>query len=445
MVNDLKLKVGGENLLFSIWFDEKEKSIKAEASKSKYYYKDGVKYTKTVEEEKEENSNYQELKANLSSSKIELVESPHFFWTRLNYDIAKKIIRNKAKGKDISLAIVKELRELQVIFSDFTFASGEYIEIYYQYGKTEYIYEIIQQRPSLASFGLINYLEISIDKPILNGEILQEILHCKTEYNSYIQNNFNEFSNFVFENFKNNGTSNSFIEILFGKRLSNSQINSKFPRKYREKLPSSSINIELRAKEVQEIINEKPSYLNRYLEIIKGVELPRGFYLNNKENLFMYYGNVLLHKETSLVGFVERSIYLFFYHFSINHQNSYRESKGLPKIGEGWISETDLFYKIKEAFPSLKVKHHGKPKWLGRQHVDVWIPEHKIGIEYQGAQHFQPVEFFGGEENLKENNRRDNLKKEKFKKNNAVLIEVFPNYNFEEVRKTIEKQINKNQ
>ena len=31
-------------------------------------------------------------------------------------------------------------------------------------------------------------------------------------------------------------------------------------------------------------------------------------------------------------------------------EDRYRESRGIPKIGEGWTSETDLFYKICEAF-----------------------------------------------------------------------------------------------
>ena len=31
------------------------------------------------------------------------------------------------------------------------------------------------------------------------------------------------------------------------------------------------------------------------------------------------------------------------------------------------------------------------------KHVDIWIPKHKIGIEYQGVQHDKPIEYFVGD------------------------------------------------
>ena len=77
-----------------------------------------------------------------------------------------------------------------------------------------------------------------------------------------------------------------------------------------------------------------------------------------------------------------------------NITNEIRVERNLPKIGEGWISETRLYYEIKKAFPKLEVKHHGKPNWLGRQHFDIYFPDLNIAIEYQGIQHQKPVEYF---------------------------------------------------
>lgn len=34
-------------------------------------------------------------------------------------------------------------------------------------------------------------------------------------------------------------------------------------------------------------------------------------------------------------------------------------------------------------------------KWLGRQSLDFYLPEHHIAVECQGAQHFKPVDFAG--------------------------------------------------
>ncbi len=119
-------------------------------------------------------------------------------------------------------------------------------------------------------------------------------------------------------------------------------------------------------------------------------------------------------------------------------ENDYRLSIGAKKVGESWISETELFYKLKEAFKNHQVVLHGRPKWLGRQHFDVWFPEINVAIEYQGVQHDKPVDFFGGKEAYTRNVKRDSLKKDKCLENHCVLIEVRPGYNLEEIIKRIE-------
>ncbi len=111
-------------------------------------------------------------------------------------------------------------------------------------------------------------------------------------------------------------------------------------------------------------------------------------------------------------------------------ENDLRVIRELPKIGEGWISETELYYLIKEKFNNHRVLQHGKPKWLGRQHLDIFIPDLNIGIEYQGKQHTSPVDFFGGEGSFEENKKRDFRKKKLCLENGCVLYEVFPEDDF---------------
>lgn len=120
-----------------------------------------------------------------------------------------------------------------------------------------------------------------------------------------------------------------------------------------------------------------------------------------------------------------------------------RVSKGLPKIGEGWISETTLYYELKNHFVDLDVQHHGQPNWLGLQHIDIWFPKFRIGVEFQGIQHDKPIDFFGGVEGFKNAIERDIKKKRLFKENDSVLIEVRPNYNLKDVIKQIELHINR--
>ena len=118
-------------------------------------------------------------------------------------------------------------------------------------------------------------------------------------------------------------------------------------------------------------------------------------------------------------------------------ENYLREEQGVPLIGEGWVSETSLYYSIKDEFSDTEVIHHGKPKWLGRQHLDIFIPKFNVGVEYQGSQHQKPIEFFGGESAFKKTVERDKKKKMLCLKNNCKLIYVFPNYDFEDVKKEI--------
>jgi len=124
-------------------------------------------------------------------------------------------------------------------------------------------------------------------------------------------------------------------------------------------------------------------------------------------------------------------------------ENTYREESGIPKIGEGWVSETELFYKLINAFPQHEIIHHGRPKWLGRQHLDIYFPELNIGVEYQGKQHLEPVEYFGGESSFKKQQKRDERKRDKCKRNKCSLIYVYDDYNFEDIKNQIEQEIRK--
>lgn len=122
-------------------------------------------------------------------------------------------------------------------------------------------------------------------------------------------------------------------------------------------------------------------------------------------------------------------------------ENELRQMFNLPNIGEGWISETNLYYEIKEHFESEIVVQHGKPKWLGKQHLDIWFPKRNIGIEYQGDQHYYPVDFFGGEASLIKNKARDKRKKELCGEFGCKLIYVLPDYDINVVLSKIEELI----
>jgi len=124
--------------------------------------------------------------------------------------------------------------------------------------------------------------------------------------------------------------------------------------------------------------------------------------------------------------------------------NELRVERNLPKVGEGWISETKLFYDIKKAFPEFEVKHHGNPYWLGRQHFDIYFTDLNIAIEYQGTQHQKPVEYFGGEEAFIKGKERDERKKKLCVENGCKLFYVYPDDDTKKFIKELKKYIKSN-
>ena len=113
-------------------------------------------------------------------------------------------------------------------------------------------------------------------------------------------------------------------------------------------------------------------------------------------------------------------------------EDEIRGDLGLPLVGQGWIGETQLFNELREAFDT-EVIQHGIPAGFGQQHLDVWIPAWKVGVEYQGLQHFQPVDFFGGEKAFKDTVERDSRKAEKAQRLGIRIVYVRPDYELEEV------------
>jgi len=134
------------------------------------------------------------------------------------------------------------------------------------------------------------------------------------------------------------------------------------------------------------------------------------------------------------------------YHFSNNDEfreyvtnlirqaeNALRVDQMLPRIGEGWISETHLYYQLQDAFGDKQVLQHARPSWLGRQHLDVFFPELSVAVEFQGEQHDRPIEFFGGQKAFEDNQKRDKKKRAACKRNGVTLIEVRKGYKIDQL------------
>ena len=97
-----------------------------------------------------------------------------------------------------------------------------------------------------------------------------------------------------------------------------------------------------------------------------------------------------------------------------------------------WISE-ELVYKIvkKHYGRQYAVIYQHRPFFLrspkgGQMSYDIFISGINVAIEYQGKQHFEPVDFFGGEESFIELTQRDK-EKAKLSEANGIRL-VYINY-----------------
>jgi hypothetical protein len=64
-------------------------------------------------------------------------------------------------------------------------------------------------------------------------------------------------------------------------------------------------------------------------------------------------------------------------------------------------------------------------------------------IEYQGEQHYRPVDLFGGLKSFEEQQRKDEIKRNYCKQNNIPLLEI-PYWDFDNINKILEKELIKN-
>ncbi len=76
-----------------------------------------------------------------------------------------------------------------------------------------------------------------------------------------------------------------------------------------------------------------------------------------------------------------------------------------------WTREAELHRQILALFPAKRVRREASPSWLGRQRLDIYLPDLRLALEHQGEQHYRPIPHFGGEEAHERTIERDNRKR----------------------------------
>lgn len=100
-----------------------------------------------------------------------------------------------------------------------------------------------------------------------------------------------------------------------------------------------------------------------------------------------------------------------------------KQSKG-EKMVQKILDRARVKYEIQKVYDDLKSNYQSLP-------FDFYLPEYNLLIEYDGIQHFEEVQFFGGAAKLESQKRRDNLKNEYARQNNIQLLRI-PYYLSEE-------------
>lgn len=69
----------------------------------------------------------------------------------------------------------------------------------------------------------------------------------------------------------------------------------------------------------------------------------------------------------------------------------------------------------------------------GLQRFDIYFPVYNIAVEYDGIQHYKPIEFFGGDDKFKLVQKRDRLKESKVLANKCILFRLKYSYTKEDL------------
>ncbi len=125
--------------------------------------------------------------------------------------------------------------------------------------------------------------------------------------------------------------------------------------------------------------------------------------------------------------------------FRADMEALYREESGLPTKNEGWVNQAFLARCLEKVLTGIEVVLEASPPWLYGQRLDIFVPSLKLAVEYQGEQHYFPLEHLGGEQGLKDRQEMDERKRIACKKAGITLIEWQYNDNIsvEKVRERI--------
>lgn len=111
----------------------------------------------------------------------------------------------------------------------------------------------------------------------------------------------------------------------------------------------------------------------------------------------------------------------YLHHMYIDKYNSdFNEIVSNNMLKTKWNSEQKVYRIVKSIFSDAIYQY--KASWLGQQSLDIYVPSLRLGIEYQGLQHFKAIDYFGGEIAYNKNKSRDERKATLCTENDIILL-----------------------
>lgn len=109
---------------------------------------------------------------------------------------------------------------------------------------------------------------------------------------------------------------------------------------------------------------------------------------------------------------------------------------GCPKCT---LKEQSKIYEyIKSTFPEYNWSWEYKSQWLVNQRIDICCEEIKLAIEYNGPQHYMPIERYGGEISHVKTKERDQRKSKLCNENGFSLYVIkYDDVNYDKIREDI--------
>ena len=97
-----------------------------------------------------------------------------------------------------------------------------------------------------------------------------------------------------------------------------------------------------------------------------------------------------------------------------------------PSVSSG---EQELLTAVQRTFPGATIEHHYQVPWLVNSRgylleIDVAVPGRRIAFEFQGEQHYEPIELFGGAEKFSTQRENDRCKRNLLRQQGWKLIEI---------------------